>query len=185
MTFDTWQKNLVDASGIKGDGTLLGTPTWQKALANISSGMKLVHSETIDYNTTNTSVVLIKTITLEKDLWDANKMLVMVVTDTAGIRAGYFLGSVSIIPNYGAYNGVSSVGTFPYGIYKGGSTGAVSAYMGSTKYGIFPNSFNNDGELGIYGRYNSSNTGTINGKYKIEIFVVDLPEGTLFPKKSD
>lgn len=191
MTFDTWQKNLVDASGIKGDGTLLGMPTWQKALANISGGgMTLLHSEEIEQTITSTSAVDIKTIKLDSDILSdvlvPNKMVVVIVTSKEALANSKFYSTITVFPNYAAYsssNYTLGSSSSAYVVFRGTSSSTMQAYTGSNKYGIYAGSLSSSGDVKIQGRYNSTNSGTISGKYKVEIFVVDIPEGTLFPKK--
>jgi len=60
---------------------------------------------------------------------------------------------------------------------KLGSTGTQSSRQSSTKYGIYPNSAtvsNGTMSIPIYQRYNSNNTGTINGSYTARVYGVKL-----------
>jgi len=60
---------------------------------------------------------------------------------------------------------------------KLGSTGTQSSRQSSTKYGIYANSAtvsNGTMTIPIYQRYNSNNTGTINGSYTARVYGVKL-----------
>ena len=90
------------------------------------------------------------------------------------------LCSIGFIFNTGTSN-VNTKNTYAVGSNvwntKLGSTGTQSSRQSSTKYGIYPNSATvNNGTMSIpiYQRYNSNNTGTINGSYTARVYGVKL-----------
>lgn len=57
------------------------------------------------------------------------------------------------------------------------ATGHVGSRVGTTAYGIYPNSCTisgGDGTLAMYQRYNSTSTGTINGSYTTDVYGVNM-----------
>ncbi len=57
------------------------------------------------------------------------------------------------------------------------SSGYVGSRVGTTAYGIYPNSCSisgGDGTLAMYQRYNSTSTGTINGSYTTDVYGVNM-----------
>lgn len=57
------------------------------------------------------------------------------------------------------------------------ATGHVGSRVGTTAYGIYPNSCSlsgGDGTLAMYQRYNSTSTGTINGSYTTDVYGINM-----------
>lgn len=60
---------------------------------------------------------------------------------------------------------------------KADTTGHVGSRVGTTAYGIYPNSCTisgGDGTIPMYQRYNSTSTGTINGSYTTDVYGVKM-----------
>ena len=86
-----------------------------------------------------------------------------------------FLGSTSSYPTKNA----GTIATATWNA-KLSSTGVVSTRTNTTKYGIYANTvslssgINPTATLAIYERYNSTQTGTINGEYEVRVYGVKL-----------
>lgn len=109
-----------------------------------------------------------------------DKIIYVRVRDTAGPRAGYFLGSDNFFINTNKANSSTSAMTLAgrfihryttsntYALYTGGST---------TGYGVYAYSITNSGTINIYRRYSSTNSLTIDGTYHVEVYSLDYPDG--------
>lgn len=130
-----------------------------------SKNGKLIATDEIEVNTSSTTAAKVKTITLPADISSAGKYLYIKIRDKAGIKNGYCLGS----DNYGS-------GTPSRIVYKGGSS--VPSVASTSGYGVYVNSITTSNSkftsLDVYSRYNSSSSGTINGTYKVEIYLCDI-----------
>lgn len=110
------------------------------------------------------------------ELWTTEKILYVRVRDTAGKRAGYFYGSDNFF--IGSFSGTSDSAGVRFAIYYN-SSGAYGKSVSSstTGYGVYVDTVYNDGRLRIRQRYHSSNSLTINGTYKVEVYLLDPPTG--------
>lgn len=61
--------------------------------------------------------------------------------------------------------------------YSDTSTFEVYGSGGGTGFGVFPYDITSAGRIRIYTRYNSTNSTTIDGTYKVEIYSLDWPDG--------
>lgn len=139
-----------------------------------------IDSKQFTVNITSTSAVSVGSLALGSDIWDSSKILYIKVRDDAGPRNGYFTSSDSWILNYLAASSSSytlGVGVTLY-TRKTSTSIATRAAAMADAYGIFPRSLTPSGGLAIFGRYNSSYTGTINGTYTVEVYFVDYAPNT-------
>lgn len=122
-----------------------------------------------------------KTITLAPttNFTDYDMLIVAIGVDTH--TNGRHLCSIGFVFLTGTSN-INTKNTYAVGSNvwntKLNSSGTQSSRQSSTKYGVYANgaSVGNDGKMTItvYQRYNSNNTGTINGSYTARVYGVKL-----------
>lgn len=135
-----------------------------------SSSYTLIHTEDVTVSTTSTSQSLCVEINGITQAAQANKNVLCTVRDKAGARDGYFFGTdVLVLYNGGTYYKYTRV-------YRCEGSG-VFAYQANA-YGVYLYDINSSGRVRIYQRYNSNYSKTIDGTYKINIYLVDWPSGT-------
>lgn len=166
-------KQFYTAAGVLTQGTASG--------GGGSSAWTKVAEKSYTVSTTSTSAATIETwATGSSDLWTSSKWVYVRVRDTAGKRDGYYYGSDQFFYNLHAVNGDASSDlstalrtTIRY------SGGAFAAYAstGSTGYGVYADLLYSGGMLRIRRRYNSGNSLTINGTYKVEVYLLDPAGG--------
>lgn len=166
-------KEFYGKDGVKTTGTASGGSSWT-----------LLGSQEFTVNTTETSAKSVGSLTLS-GAWDKNKIIYVRVRDKAGKRANYFLGSDTFFINYQAANDSTSTlsvaGRYCFRYYTQSTTGK-GTYGGSstgstTGYGVYGHSITNAGKVNIYRRYNATNTTTINGTYKVDVYGLEYPDG--------
>ena len=132
-------------------------------------------------STTSTSAATVDTwATGHSELWTSDKIVYVRVRDTAGKRTGYFYGSDNFLVNVAPLSGTnSSTNTMVrYTIrYTSDSKYGVVAFNGTTGYGVFSETLYADGRIRIRSRYTNNFSGTINGTYKVEVYLLDPPTG--------
>ena len=158
-------KYFYAADGTRTLGTMAGGSSYTQ-----------IYTGTVTANTTSTSATSLTTINLGASAYTANSILYVAIRDTAGDRAGYFIGSDSYCFNYNKAN--DSTTTTSYwvkNIHRKASDGAYSTYTAGTSigYGIYPYSISSSGVLTLYVRYSSSYSLTINGTYRVRAFLLD------------
>ena len=128
-------------------------------------------------STTGTYNVMLRT--GNTDIWTSDKLLYIRIRDTAGPRSGYFYGSDNFVPNFKALSGSETATTnILKNCYKY-SSGAYSTF--SNSYGGRVTNVDSSGDITIPFRYSSSYSGTINGIYSIQVYLLDMPSGiTIF-----
>lgn len=132
-----------------------------------SSNWTLLGTQEFTVNTTTTSNKAVGTFTVSGI--SASKYIFVRIRDKAGKRNGYFYGTDSI---GSLYNTVVQTQTVVTHVDSQGN------YIGyPNKAGLFPYSFQSDGQIAIYSKYNSSNTGTIDGTYVVEVYALEPPTG--------
>ena len=140
-------------------------------------GYTLLTSEDVTANTTTTSATSLQSITIST-AWTSAKMIYVRIRDKAGKRNGYFYGSDCFFINYLSAN--SSTNTLTNGgrIITTYNNNQWAQYAsGTSGYGVYVYDINSSGRVRIYARYNSTNSRTINGTYKVEIYSLDWPDG--------
>ena len=155
-------------------------------VVNVSGGtdkIKLLQTTTIgSISTSSTSASDTgKTITLASttNFTDYDMLIVAIGVDTH--TNGRHLCSIGFVFLTGTSN-INTKNTYAVGSNvwntKLSSSGTQSSRQSSTKYGVYANgaSVGNDGKMAItvYQRYNSNNTGTINGSYTARVYGVKL-----------
>lgn len=134
-------------------------------------GLTLLATDEVTVNTSSTSATDVKTLSVPT-AWMADKILMVVVKDKAGLRSGYFYSSMRIISNDSAKRGITSaVNQFAGNIVYETAGGTITA--GSGNYGVYSKSLASDGTITISARYNSA-YGTIDGTYEIKVYAIDI-----------
>lgn len=146
-----------------------------------ASAWTKIYENTYSVSTTSTSAGTVVTIsTGVSDLWTSAKWVYVRVRDTVGKRNDYFYGTDNFICNLNPVNGTTTT-TVTAGIRNlirySNDQFAVSHYTASSGYGIYADAVYSDGRVRIRRRYNSSISLTINSTYKVEIYLLDTPDG--------
>lgn len=158
---------------------------YEKVNVNVSGGggqssWTLLGTHTFTVSTTSTSASSVGTIQCGAAAYTKAKIIYVRVRDTAGPRAGYFLGSDAFFINTNAANGSTSTFNAAAKIihrYATGGTYAQTSTATSTGYGVYGYNISSAGAVGIYRRYNQTYSLTINGSYKCEVYALDYPDG--------
>lgn len=130
-----------------------------------SSNWTLLGTQEYTVNTTSTGSTTVGTFTVSGI--SASKYIFVRIRDKAGKRNGYLYGTDSIGILYDTAAQTQTVVTH---------VDSEGTYIGyGNKYGLFPYSIHSDGQITINSRYSSSNTGTINGTYVVEVYALEPP----------
>lgn len=147
------------------------------------SSWTLVASTSYTVSTTSTSRTTVATFATGYDsLLNLDERICVIIKDTAGPRAGYFYGGMFFcLPSPGNFASGYSTSSFSVGmIYRRATNGWNTRYVyGTTGYGVFPDTYYNNGDINISSRYNSSYSTTINGTYSVKVYLL-APPITLF-----
>lgn len=138
-----------------------------------------VAETTYQVTATNTSAATVATWeTGHSELHTNSKWVYVRIRDTAGKRGGYFYGS----DQFFLYYSLAATST-TYGIRyyircnTSGNTYTASATSGSTGYGVYADTIYSDGRIRIRKRYNDPSSLTIDGTYKVEVYLLDPAGG--------
>ena len=180
--------NLL-AENIKSDVTVkIGDSTDDDCVASVlgtytgsgggTSSYTLLDSTEFTVSTTSTSQASVGGVAGAKGIWttSGSKIIYVRIRDKAGPREGYFYGSDAWFINYSAVNGATSnCQTIAQFVWRY----TASGYAATTgKYGVYAYELSRGQDrINIYRRYNSTNTTTINGTFKVDVYVCDLPTG--------
>lgn len=153
--------------------------------SSAASSWTKVAETSYQVSTTSTSGATVATwATGHSEIWTSDKIVYVRVRDTAGKRNGYFYGVDQFFFNYTAknhpeYSNVSEYLGMISNTWRCDSNGYYSARYGygSTGYGVYADTFYDDGRIRIRSRYHNSHTLTINGTYKIEVYLLDPAGG--------
>ncbi len=110
------------------------------------------------------------------ELWTNSKWVYVRIRDTAGKRAGYFYGcdNFFLVP----FSGTSTTqGVRLYERYTSDGTYAFNAGSTTSGYGVYADTLYSDGRIRIRKRYNSGSSLTIDGTYKVEVYLLDPAGG--------
>ena len=147
-------------------------------IPNSFVGWKLIKSETTaTISTTSTSAASATAIGCGTEIVTASKIVWVHVRDIEGPRNGYFFGADSFFVNSAVANSPNSAFTVPACVAFSYNNNAYAATSG--QYGVYGYSISATGSLNIRRRYHSSYSRTINSKFKIDVYVYDLPTGVV------
>lgn len=112
-----------------------------------------------------------------RELWTDSKWVYVRIRDTAGKRAGYFYGSDQFFLVYPTTSETTTIiGRFTLR-YTSGETYTASSQASTTGYGVYADMLYSNGRIRIRKRYNSTSSLTIDGTYKVEVYLLDPPTG--------
>lgn len=146
--------------------------------SSAASSWTKVAETSYQVSTTSTSAATVATwATGHSELWTNEKWIYVRIRDTAGKRNGYFYGSDQFFMVYSTTATSATVsGRFCTRTASTGNYGASSA-SATTGYGVYVDTIYSDGSIRIRSRYNSSYSLTIDGTYKVEVYLLDPPTG--------
>lgn len=146
-----------------------------------SSSWTKVAETSYQVSTTSTTATTVETwATGHNEIWTSDKILYIRVRDTAGKRTGYYYGTDIYDLNTMQKNSDTSTEYISISaptILCVSSNGTYSKNTSTNKYGIYADRIYRDGRIRIQRRYSSSYTLTINGTYKVEVYLLDPPTG--------
>ena len=136
-------------------------------------------------STTSTSVATVATWeTGDSSIWTSDKWVYVRTRDTEGKRNGYFYGTdtffynVNPINDAALTNALASVASaIRITIRYKDDLVYTTATNGSIGYGVYPDTIDNNGNIRIRKRYNSNGSLTIDGTYKVEVYLLDPAGG--------
>lgn len=146
-----------------------------------SSWTKVCEKTYESISTTSTGLTVVETWeTNHPEIWTSDKILCVIVTDTAGKRNGYFYQSYTFFLNPSPYSS-------PGGTTWGRGTHFLISYNNDAFYtyqttdtgtwGVTADTVYSTGNIRITKRYNSTYSRTIDGNYKAEVFLLDTADG--------
>lgn len=194
LTTDTDLTTVADAIRTKGGtSAALEWPSgFASAIATIPTGgggggsaWTKVAEKSYAVSTTSSTATNIETwATGHSELWTSDKWLYIRVRDTAGKRNGYFYGSDQFFYNLNPVNETSVTSTTAalriYTRCNSSGTFVTIANTGSTGYGVYADIIESNGNVRVRSRFNgttSNATLTIDSTYKVEIYLLDMPDG--------
>lgn len=148
-----------------------------------SSSYTKIIEKTYTVNTTSTSVATLEELnTGHPEIYGTEKWVYVRVRDTVGKRAGYFYGTDNWLYNRylasdSTYTGSSDTGVRAIWRYDSNSAFQYYGVYGSTGFGVFADQILSDGSIRIRARYSSSYTLTVDSTYKVEIYLLNTPDG--------
>lgn len=149
-----------------------------------SSAWAKIAETSYQVSTTNTSAATVDTwATGHSEIWTSDKILYIRIRDTAGKRTGYFYGVDAWVMNRYVKNPSLSTYTsssdLVYQIWRVNSNGEYVYKQGynTTGYGVYPDTIYKNGNIRICSRYGNSGSSTVNGTYKVEVYLLDPPTG--------
>ena len=149
--------------------------------SSAASSWTKVAETSYQVSTTNTSGTAVATwATGHSEIWTSSKWVYLRIRDTSGKREGYYYGGDQFFYNVVPINGTSSsYVTSAVCLYTRYSSSkfTVVASSSASSYGVFADRLYPNGDLRIRARYSSSNTLTINGTYKVEVYLLDPADG--------
>lgn len=184
--------NLTAENIVSGVTVKVGDSTDDDCVASVTGtaetgggGPTLLSSQTVELSCTNTAWTLLETLNVGTNVF-FDGIVYVKIRDTAGRRVGYFYGSDSYIYNmHYISNPAITVAAVSnnVGWYCSTSTTNLAASRNTYVteqgyYGLRAIQANADGELTIYGRYSSSYSKTIDGTYKVDVYLLPYPGGT-------
>ena len=133
-------------------------------------------------STTSTSATTVATwATGHSEIWTGSKWVYVRTRDTAGKRSGYFYGSDQFFYNSSLANGEASptyISTaLRISLRYSGTTIKPASTTDHYGYGVWADYLYPDGRIRIRQRYNSSYSLTVDGTYKVEVYLLDPAGG--------
>lgn len=186
---------LIDLSGDTvsaadvAQGKIFHLPTGEQAVGTASGGggssswTKVAETSCQASTTSTSAATAITWATGHSEIWTSDKVVYIRIRDTAGKRYGYFYGTDTFFLNAYPVNDSSSTSNNSSNIistiWSYANQGDFNCRYGysTTGYGVYPDTFYPDGRIRIRKRYSSSYSLTIDGTYKIEVYLLDPAGG--------
>lgn len=154
-----------------------------EAVVNVSGGggssWTKVCEKTVNVSTTSTTLTTETWATGHSEIWNVSKYILVRIRDTAGKRNSHFYGSDNffVLPQLASTTNTQKGLRY---IYRVSSTGRYSSYetTGANGYGVYADMVYNNGNVRLCWRYNSNYSLTIDGGYKVEVYILDPPAGS-------
>lgn len=165
---------------------------YSSVTVNVSGGgdssYTLLNSSEVSGTTTSNTAKTLGTIAIGDSLYTANAIIYVKIRDKAGKRNGFFYGTDTFFVNAYAGKGssqslISIRPTILYSFDANGKTkfnptsGGYVFTNNSGSYGVYAATITNARGITIQARYNS-NAGTINGTYKVDIYLLKWPDNS-------
>lgn len=137
------------------------------------SGITKIAEKEFTVSTTSTTETALGYVPVD---WDGDGIILVTILDNEGNRASHHYGTLSAFVNPSAKNGSTvDLTAIPVcSVYSNEN----SKYAGiSTKYGVYAGQWKwgTDKGIRIYSKYNSSNSLTIDGTFKVTVYKLDIP----------
>lgn len=152
--------------------------------SSAASSWTKVAETSYQVSTTSTSSQKVATwATGHSEIWTSDKIVYIRIRDTAGKRAGYFYGVDAWVmnryPKNPSLSTYTSSSDLVYQIWRVKSNGEYAYQQGynTTGYGVYPDTIYKNGNIYIVSRYSKSNSLTIDGTYKVEVYLLDPAGG--------
>ena len=182
--YDTGSATAVPADVASGK-VFYNANGYQVGTAATGGAPTLISSQTVELSCTNTAWALLETLDVGTDVFFDGVVYVK-IRDTGGRRSGYFYGSDSIIFNIRYINNVSTMTAAAIsncvGWYASNSNLVTSkdntTITEQAYYGLRAARAYAGGTLEIWGRYSSSYSKTIEGTYRVDVYLLPYPGGT-------
>ena len=141
-----------------------------------ASSWTKVAETTYQVSTTNTTTSIVATWeTGHSELWTSDKFVYVRIRDTAGKREGYFYGSDQFFMNHIPINGSTRIDTSVSGRFYTSYANEVfetGYHSGTSGYGLYADTLYNDGRIRVRVKYSSTHSRTIDGTYKVEVYLL-------------
>ena len=149
--------------------------------SSAASSWTKVAETSYQVSTTSTAATTVATwATGHSEIWTSSKWVYVRVRDTAGKRNGYFYGSDQFFYSVDVVNGTSATSAttaLRITTCYSDNAFAITSTTGTTGYGVYADTLYSDGRIRIRRRYNSGNSLTIDGTYKVEVYLLDPAGG--------
>ena len=147
-----------------------------------ASSYALVATDEVTTSSTSTSSTYVLDMTPTPSVRRADKIIYVKVRDKAGKRNGYFYGSDSFFFDLQVANGSVTLMSYAMHVsYAYDSSGkllgsnSASVLNNNSPIGVSPTAITKDGMIRITTKYNASYSGTIDGTYTVDVYLLDWP----------
>lgn len=146
-----------------------------------SSWIKVCEKTYENISTTSTSAVMVEEWnTGHPEIWTSDKIVCVIATDTAGKRNGYFYQSYTFFYNQLVYNDsfLTDLSSCHH-LSLSYNDDVYNATLSSNAviYGLSADKIYSTGNIRIMEKYNTTGSRTVDGNYKVEVFLLDTPSG--------
>lgn len=129
-------------------------------------------------STTYTSAATVATwATRHSEIHTDEKFVYVRIRDTAGKRAGYFYGSDQFLVFSSLGSSLTTLGIRYCIRYNTDGSYTATPATGTTGYGVYADTIYSDGRIRIRQRYHGTSSLTIDGTYKVEVYLLDPAGG--------